>query len=104
MRRAGSGFVITADHGKYAASVMGGKSAFRFTRVARTGQGASGKIQFAVEEMNRALETLGVTGFRVSGILSESQPGEEVGRWVVTLASTADSAKTYSMQWSGNAA
>jgi len=81
-----------------------GSPHFGLRELLEQGRARPEKIQFAVEEMNRALETLGVTGFRVSGILSESQPGEEVGRWVVTLASTADSAKTYSMQWSGNAA
>jgi hypothetical protein len=34
----------------------------------------------------------------------ESQPGEETSRWVITLASTTDNAKTYSMQWNNTAA
>lgn len=62
------------------------------------------KVQFALEEMNRALETLGVTGFRVASITPDSSPGDEASRWVVKLVSTVDSAKTYSLQWSGRAA
>lgn len=62
------------------------------------------KIQFAIEEMNRALQDLGVSAYRVAKIASESLPGEEESRWVVTLVSTADQEKTYSLEWGGKAA
>ncbi len=62
------------------------------------------RVQFALEEMNRALESLGVTNYRVEKIASESLPGEEASRWVVTLVSTVDQGKTYSLEWSGKAA
>jgi hypothetical protein len=62
------------------------------------------RVQFALEEMNRALEGLGITSYRVEKIASESLPGEEAGRWVITLVSTADQGKTYSLEWSGKAA
>ena len=81
-----------------------GSPHFGLRELLEQGRARPEKIQFAMEEMNKALESLGVTGFRVSSIALESEPGEEIGRWVVTLASTVDSGKTYSMQWSGKAA
>lgn len=81
-----------------------GSPHFGLRELLEQGKARPEKVQFAMEEMNKALETLGVSSFRVRGIVSESQPGEEIGRWVVTLVSTADSAKTYSMQWSGKTA
>ena len=81
-----------------------GSSHFGLRELLEQGRARPEKVQFALEEMNRALETLGVTNFRVSAITSESQPGEEIGRWVVTLASTTDSGKTFSMQWNNTAA
>jgi len=81
-----------------------GSPHFGLRELLEQGKARPEKVQFAVEEMNRALETLGVTGFRVGSIISESEPGEEASRWVVNLVSTADSAKTYAMQWSGKTA
>lgn len=59
------------------------------------------KIQVAMEETNRALENLGITAFRVEKIRRESAPGEPVSRWIVTMTSTLDPAKTFSLTWSG---
>ena len=81
-----------------------GSSHFGLRELLEQGRARPEKIQFAVEEMNRALESLGVSNFRVGSIAMDSQPGEEISRWVITLASTADSGKTYSMQWNNTAA
>jgi hypothetical protein len=81
-----------------------GSPHFGLRELLEQGRSRPEKIQFAMEEMNRALDSLGVTGFRVGSIAMESQPGEETSRWVITLASTTDSAKTYSMQWNNTAA
>lgn len=59
------------------------------------------KVQLAVEEINHALDDLGITSFQVEGITCESPAGAEVNRWVVTLASKADRTRTYSFEWSG---
>jgi hypothetical protein len=61
------------------------------------------KVQFALEEINRSLDSLGITNFRVEAIKCESPSSDEVNRWVVTLVSTADRTKTYSLVWSGGA-
>jgi len=80
-----------------------GSPHFGLRELLEHGRARPEKIQFAVEEMNRSLESLGVTGFRVGSIAMESQPGEGISQWVITLASTTDSAKTYSMQWKSTA-
>ena len=59
------------------------------------------KVQVAMEEMNRALEDLGIRDFRVDAITRESAAGAEVGQWTVTLVSTTDPAKTCSFGWGG---
>lgn len=59
------------------------------------------KIQAVLENMNRALDDLGIVAFRVESITRESPPGSEISQWVVTLASTADPTKTYSFEWNG---
>jgi hypothetical protein len=81
-----------------------GSPHFGLRELLEQGRSRPEKIQFAIEEMNRALESLGVTGFRVGNIAMESQAGEETSRWIIILASTTDSAKTYSMQWNNTAA
>jgi hypothetical protein len=58
------------------------------------------RIELAIEEMNKVLEELGIANFRVEGLTRESQTGSEVSQWVVTLAATADRAKTFSFAWS----
>ena len=61
------------------------------------------KVRLAVEELNRALEDLGIVNFLVESITSESQAGAEINRWVVTLAAKADRTKTYSLELGGTA-
>jgi hypothetical protein len=58
------------------------------------------RVQVAVEEMNLSLDSLGITNFRVESIQCESAPADEASRWVVTLVSTVDRTKTYSLAWS----
>jgi hypothetical protein len=59
------------------------------------------RIQVAIKEINRSLDGLGITNFQVESIECESAPGDEASRWVVTLVSTVDRTKTYSLVWSG---
>jgi len=58
-------------------------------------------VQVALEEMNHALEDLGITGFRVESITRDSVEGAGLRQWMITLASTADPARTYSFGWDG---
>lgn len=60
------------------------------------------KVRLAVEELNRALDDLGIVSFVVESITSQSPAGAEVSHWVVTLASREDRTKTYSFEWGGN--
>jgi len=60
------------------------------------------KVRVAVEEMNRALDDLGITNFLVDSIRKESPVGADLNHWVVTLASKADRSKTYSFEWRGS--
>jgi hypothetical protein len=80
-----------------------GSSHFGLRELLEQSRARPEKVQFALDELNRSLETLGVTAFRVESIKSESLPGDEVSSWVVNLVSTADRAKTYSLEWSGKA-
>ena len=59
------------------------------------------RVQFAMDEINRALDDLGIANFRVEGITRDSVSGAEVGQWTVTLASSADPTKTYSFGLDG---
>jgi hypothetical protein len=59
------------------------------------------KVQLALGEMNRALQSLDIRHYRAVGISCESAPGEEMGRWIVTLASVDDPAKI--LRWGGGA-
>jgi len=61
------------------------------------------KVQLALTELNRALQTLGIDRYRAAGIVCESAPGDDAGRWVVTLECVDDPAKTCSLRWSGKA-
>jgi hypothetical protein len=56
------------------------------------------KIQFALEEVNRALGDLGISSFRVESITRDSPAASEVGEWTVNLVSTTDPTKTYSFE------
>ena len=56
------------------------------------------KLQVALDEMNRALDDLGITSFRVESITRDSLAADEVGQWTVKLISTSDPTKTYSFQ------
>jgi hypothetical protein len=56
------------------------------------------KVQVALDEMNRALNDLGISTFRAETITRDSLAADEVGQWTVKLISTADPTKTYSFQ------
>lgn len=57
-------------------------------------------IQLAMDEINRALDELGITSFQVESIKNESPAGADAAQWVVTLVSKLDRTKTYSLEWS----
>lgn len=54
------------------------------------------KIGVAIQTLNRALENLGVIGFRVEAITRDSALGAEVGQWTIILTSTTEPGKTFS--------
>jgi len=47
--------------------------------------------------MNRALIDLGITGYRVENIVKEVSSNRDVDGYVVTIVSTVEGSKTYSM-------
>jgi len=53
--------------------------------------------KIATERMNRALLDLGITGYRVESIMKEVSSDRDVDGYVVTIASTVEGCKTYSM-------
>jgi hypothetical protein len=55
----------------------------------------SEKVQVAMEQINRALEDLGITNFRVEAMTRDSVAGTEVGQWTITLASTTEPGRTF---------
>jgi hypothetical protein len=61
------------------------------------------KVQVAMDQINRALEDLGITNFRVEAITRDSATGAEVGQWTITLASTTEPGRTFSAGLGGRA-
>ena len=57
----------------------------------------SEKVQVAMDQINRALEDLGITNFQVEAITRDSVAGAEVGQWTITLASTVEPGRTFSV-------
>ncbi len=53
--------------------------------------------KIATERMNRALIDLGITGYRVENIVKEVSSNRDVDGYVVTIVSTVEGSKTYSM-------
>jgi hypothetical protein len=51
----------------------------------------------AAERMNRALNDLYITGYRVESIMKEAPSVQDVDTYVVTLVSTVDESRTYSV-------
>ena len=64
----------------------------------------SERVQVAVDQINRALEDLGVMNFRVEAVTRDSVAGAEVGQWTITLASTAEPGRTFSLRLGGDKA
>lgn len=60
------------------------------------------KVRLAVEEINHALDDLGISSFLVESIACETPAADEVKRWVVTLASRTEPTKTYAFEWGSN--
>jgi hypothetical protein len=56
-------------------------------------------MQLAVDEINHALDDLGIVNFRVESIMPDSSAGSDVNGWLVTLSSGVDRTKTYSFDW-----
>lgn len=57
----------------------------------------SEKAQVAMDQINRTLEDLGITNFRVEAMTRDSVAGAEVGQWTITLASTVEPGRTFSL-------
>jgi len=53
--------------------------------------------QVAVQEANLALKDLGILNLRLEGIAKEPQANRDVDSYVVTLASTTEGGKSYSV-------
>jgi hypothetical protein len=53
--------------------------------------------QLALVEVNLALQDLGITNYRVESIAKEPQTNRDVDSYVVTLASTVEAGKTFSV-------
>lgn len=51
----------------------------------------------AMERMNRALSDLGITGYRVDNITKEVSSNRDVDSYVVSIVSTVEPSKTYSV-------
>ena len=62
------------------------------------------KAGVAMEQINRALEDLAITSFRVEAITRDSAAGAEVGQWTITLASTTEPGRTFSLGLGGKRA
>lgn len=60
------------------------------------------KAQLAKDEINRAFEDLGITNFRVEAVTRDSVSGAEVSQWTITLSSTAEPGKTFSIGLDSN--
>lgn len=58
------------------------------------------RIELAVNEMNKALQELGIADFRVEDLTRESRTGEDASEWIVTLATTSERSRTFSFAWS----
>jgi len=56
-----------------------------------------------MDQINRALQDLGITNFRVEAITRDSPTGAEVGQWTLTLASTTEPGRTFSVGLGGKA-
>ena len=53
--------------------------------------------QLALQEMNLALKDLGITNLQVSSIAKEPQANRDVDSYVVSLASTVEAGKTFTV-------
>src|SRR5215831_1953528 len=51
----------------------------------------------AMERMNSVLVDLGITGYRVESIVTEAASNRDIDNYVVTIMSTVESSRTYSM-------
>lgn len=52
----------------------------------------------ALGEINRALEDLGITSVKAESVVCDASVADEIA-WNVTLASTADRGRAYSVKW-----
>lgn len=50
-----------------------------------------------MQEMNLALKDLGITNIQVAGIAKEPQTNRDLDSYVVTLASTKEAGKTFTV-------
>src|SRR5262245_1472978 len=53
--------------------------------------------KMAMERMNRVLVDLGITGYRVESIVKEASSNRDIDSYAVTIVSTVESSRTYSM-------
>jgi hypothetical protein len=61
----------------------------------------SEKAQVALDQINGALQDLGITNFRVETIARDTAAAAEVAQWTITLVSTADPGRTFSFGLGG---
>jgi len=61
------------------------------------------KVQVAMDQINRALKDLGITSLRVEAMTRDSSAGAEVSQWAITLASTTEPGRTFSVGLGGKA-
>jgi hypothetical protein len=60
-------------------------------------RGRPDSSQAALQEVNLALKDLGIVNLRVESFVKEAQQERDVDSYVVTLASTSEPGKTYSV-------
>ena len=75
--------MATTPHGAWA-----GSSHFGIRDLFEQARNKPDAPKLAVHEINRALEDLGITHYKVQSITTEPHPNRDIDSYVVTLAST----------------
>lgn len=83
--------MANTPHGSWTACPL-----FGLRDLLEQGNTRSEKGQVAMDQINRALEDLGIMNFRVEAMIRDSVAGAEVGQWTITLASTTEPGRTFS--------
>lgn len=75
----------------------GGASEFGVRDIFEGARTQPDAARIAMEQMNRALEDLEIKSYRVEGIAKEPATERDVDSYVVTIVSTTDESKAYSI-------